>query len=41
QALDVPADEAFYAGKLAACAFFFKYELPKIKTELDRHVRPV
>ncbi|MEM7360105.1 MAG: acyl-CoA dehydrogenase [Pseudomonadota bacterium] len=35
QALDVPADEAFYAGKLAACAFFFKYELPKIKTELD------
>lgn len=35
QALNVAADEAFYAGKLAACTFFFRYELPKIKTELD------
>lgn len=30
-----PADEAFYSGKLAACAFFFRYELPKINADLE------
>lgn len=28
------ADEAFYQGKLAACDFFYRYELPKIDSEL-------
>lgn len=29
------ADQHFYQGKLAACQFFFRYELPKIDSELD------
>jgi len=29
------ADAAFYNGKLAACGFFYRYELPKIKADLD------
>jgi hypothetical protein len=29
------ADQNFYQGKLAACQFFFRYELPKIDSELD------
>ncbi|NND00449.1 MAG: acyl-CoA dehydrogenase, partial [Gammaproteobacteria bacterium] len=29
------ADQPFYAGKLAACNFFYRYELPKIKADLD------
>jgi butyryl-CoA dehydrogenase len=29
------ADQAFYSGKLAACSFFFRYELPKIKADLS------
>ncbi|MDO7636271.1 MAG: acyl-CoA dehydrogenase C-terminal domain-containing protein, partial [Porticoccaceae bacterium] len=30
----VAADVAFYQGKLAATAFFFRYELPKATTNL-------
>jgi hypothetical protein len=26
-------DEGFYRGKLGACRYFFRYELPKIHTE--------
>ena len=29
------ADSAFYDGKLSATQFFFRYELPKIKADLD------
>ena len=29
------ADDAFYAGKLAACRYFFAYELPKVGPMLD------
>ena len=29
------ADTAFYSGKLAAAQFFFRYEMPKVKTDLD------
>jgi butyryl-CoA dehydrogenase len=29
-----PADRDFYAGKLAACRFFFRYELPRITAKL-------
>jgi len=29
------SDEAFYAGKLTATAYFFRYELPRIKTDLS------
>jgi len=29
------ADKAFYTGKLAACQFFYRYELPKIDSQLD------
>jgi acyl-CoA dehydrogenase len=29
------ADDAFYLGKLAACRFFFAYELPKVGPMLD------
>ncbi|HJV82717.1 acyl-CoA dehydrogenase [Noviherbaspirillum sp.] len=28
-------DAAFYMGKLQACAFFFKWELPKVQPQLD------
>ncbi len=28
-ATGIPADKAFYEGKLAACQFFYRYELPK------------
>lgn len=28
-------DEAFYQGKLAACHFFYRYELPKAMTSFD------
>ena len=28
-------DDAFYAGKRAACAYFFRYELPKAWVDLD------
>jgi len=28
-------DQAFYQGKLAACEFFFVYELPKAKVDFD------
>ncbi len=28
-------DRAFYSGKLAACQFFFRYEMPKVKTDLE------
>lgn len=28
-------DEAFYRGKLAAAAYFFKWELPRVTTQLD------
>ncbi|WP_019141031.1 acyl-CoA dehydrogenase [Noviherbaspirillum massiliense] len=28
-------DADFYKGKLQACAFFFKWELPKVHTQLD------
>ncbi len=28
------ADEAFYAGKLAACRYFYRYELPKARAQL-------
>jgi butyryl-CoA dehydrogenase len=28
------ADRAFYAGKLAACRYFFRYELPRIGPQL-------
>ncbi|GIZ51242.1 acyl-CoA dehydrogenase [Noviherbaspirillum aridicola] len=28
-------DEDFYRGKLQACAYFFKWELPKVHTQLD------
>ena len=28
------ADRDFYAGKLAACRFFFRYELPRITPNL-------
>ena len=27
------ADKDFYAGKLTACQYFFRYELPKIHTQ--------
>ena len=30
-----PSDADFYAGKLAATRFFFRYELPKIKPNLE------
>ncbi|WP_043646310.1 acyl-CoA dehydrogenase [Caenispirillum salinarum] len=30
------ADRAFYAGKLAACRYFFRWELPKTGPQLDR-----
>ena len=29
------ADNAFYDGKLAACRFFFRYELPKARAQLS------
>lgn len=29
------ADKAFYHGKLAACNFFYRYELPKATTQFD------
>ncbi len=29
------ADQAFYQGKLAANRYFFKYELPRIRADLD------
>ncbi|MEO0369595.1 MAG: acyl-CoA dehydrogenase C-terminal domain-containing protein, partial [Pseudomonadota bacterium] len=29
------ADKPFYSGKLAATKFFFNYELPKIKADLE------
>jgi hypothetical protein len=28
-------DEAFYRGKLAAAAYFFKWELPRVTAQLD------
>jgi acyl-CoA dehydrogenase len=28
-------DTDFYKGKLQACAFFFKWELPKVQPQLD------
>lgn len=28
-------DQAFYFGKLAACQFFFRYELPKVDVDLN------
>ncbi len=28
------SDQAFYAGKLAACRYFFRYELPKAHVQL-------
>ncbi len=34
RAQTVPADRDFYAGKLAACRFFFRYELPRIQPVL-------
>jgi butyryl-CoA dehydrogenase len=30
-----PSDFAFYDGKIAAMKFFFTYELPKIKPNLE------
>jgi hypothetical protein len=27
---DAPADRAFYEGKVAACRYFFRYELPSV-----------
>jgi butyryl-CoA dehydrogenase len=30
-----PSDLAFYDGKIAAMKFFFAYELPKIKPNLE------
>jgi butyryl-CoA dehydrogenase len=35
QALADPADEAFYRGKLQAAQWFFRWELPKVATQLD------
>jgi alkylation response protein AidB-like acyl-CoA dehydrogenase len=35
KAKGVASDEDFYDGKLAACHFFFRYELPKIKSNLE------
>lgn len=35
QAQDNSNDAAFYSGKIAACNFFFRYELPKIEANLD------
>ena len=29
------SDAAFYRGKLSACSFFFRYELPKTKAKFD------
>jgi alkylation response protein AidB-like acyl-CoA dehydrogenase len=29
------ADRAFYVGKLRACRYFYRYELPKINTQAD------
>ncbi|MDQ2858869.1 MAG: acyl-CoA dehydrogenase [Candidatus Eremiobacteraeota bacterium] len=34
----VPQDD-FYAGKLAACRYFYRYELPKTKLALERLAR--
>ncbi len=34
QAAGGAIDSAFYLGKLAAVAFFYRYELPKVKTDL-------
>lgn len=31
----IDKDLEFYKGKLAACRFFFKYELPKVESQLD------
>ena len=31
----IPSDEAFYKGKLSATKFFFNYELPKVKPQLN------
>jgi len=30
----ISSDKAFYQGKLSATSFFFKYELPKVKSQL-------
>jgi butyryl-CoA dehydrogenase len=30
----IEADKAFYSGKLAACKFFYNYELPKVFSQL-------
>ena len=32
---DSPADRAFYEGKLAACRYFFRYQLPHALTQLE------
>lgn len=34
-ATGMAADNAFYAGKLAACQFFYRYELPKAICQFD------
>ena len=31
----IDKDLEFYKGKLAACRFFFKYELPRVESQLD------
>ena len=31
----IPSDKAFYQGKLSATKFFFNYELPKVKSQLE------
>ena len=33
--LQSKSDDAFYQGKITACQFFFRYELPKIKTAYE------
>lgn len=33
--LGIASDATFYSGKIAACKFFFVYELPKIKADLE------
>jgi hypothetical protein len=30
-----PESDAFYQGKLAACRYFFRYELPKVTPTFD------
>jgi alkylation response protein AidB-like acyl-CoA dehydrogenase len=35
QARGSSGDVAFYSGKIAACNFFYRYELPKIEANLD------